>query len=206
MKKIILLFVVAVMLTFTMNSKADATTVDTIDNSNMAAGDYFLDFDSNKYDSPYYRKWDEDWDWQHNAIAETVTTATLSISAWDVDLLDGEIDNIYAWDNGVKTLIGSLGGSDNTWDFTTFNLGNNFFDDIATGLRVEIDIDSTNQIDVWYVTLAKSTLCINGGPNDPTCSEDPNPPVVPEPSTYLLLGSGIAGLAYWRRRQKAKKA
>jgi len=28
--------------------------------------------------------------------------------------------------------------------------------------------------------------------------------VVPEPSTYLLLGSGIAGLIVWRRRRKAK--
>ncbi len=31
------------------------------------------------------------------------------------------------------------------------------------------------------------------------------PNVVPEPSTYLLLGSGIAALAFWRRRQKSKK-
>lgn len=28
--------------------------------------------------------------------------------------------------------------------------------------------------------------------------------VVPEPSTYLLLGSGIAGLALWRKRRKLK--
>ncbi|VAV85754.1 hypothetical protein MNBD_DELTA01-136 [hydrothermal vent metagenome] len=31
-----------------------------------------------------------------------------------------------------------------------------------------------------------------------------NTSVVPEPSTYLLLGSGLAGLAFWRRRQKSK--
>ncbi len=34
-------------------------------------------------------------------------------------------------------------------------------------------------------------------------SYSPVPPI-PEPSTYLLLGSGIIGLAFWRRRRKLK--
>jgi len=198
MKKIILLFIVAVMLTFTMNNKADAVNVaDTI----QSPTGFFLDIDANKYAAPYYRGINEDWGWSHNAIGTPFTTATLNISAWDVDKASGEIDNIYAWDDGVKTLLGSLDGNDNAWAFTEFTLGNNFFNDIAAGLQVYMEISVGAGEAGWLVTLAKSTLCL-----DQCDKPNPNPGVVPEPSTYLLLGSGIAGLAFWRRRQKAKKA
>ncbi|VAV85820.1 hypothetical protein MNBD_DELTA01-876 [hydrothermal vent metagenome] len=207
MKKIILLFIVAVMLTFTMNNKADAVNaVDTIQYSNQAAGDHFYNVADGHVSHDTYRWYDEDWEWAHNAITTSIDiSATLNVSAWDVDKTSGEVDNIYAYDGGGGglgwTLLGSLNGSNNTWDFTVFNLSSAFYDDIFTGLRVKIDIDSTNTVDTWAVSLAKSTLCI-----DECTKPDPNPGVVPEPSTYLLLGSGIAGLAFWRRRQKAKKA
>ncbi len=198
MKKTLLLFVAAVILTLSMNSNADALTVaDTIE----APTGFFLDVDANKYSSPYYRWFGEDWGWSHNAIGTPFTTATLKISAWDVDLTQGEVDNIYAWDNGIKTLLGSLDGNDDTWAFTEFTLGANFFDDIAAGLQVSMKISVGLNEEGWAVTLAKSVLCLDG-----PCDIDPKPPVVPEPSTYILLGSGIAGLAFWRRRQKANKA
>lgn len=38
--------------------------------------------------------------------------------------------------------------------------------------------------------------------DDLTYSRSSDNNVVPEPSTYLLLGSGIAGLAMWRRKRK----
>jgi len=46
----------------------------------------------------------------------------------------------------------------------------------------------------------------DNSPNDFYLRQSPNEPVpvVPEPSTYLLLGSGIAALAYFRRRKMKK--
>lgn len=160
---------------------------------------YFTPTDSQKYDSPYYRWNGDDWGWAHSAVSGTFSTATLSVSAFDVDYdswstyYTGERDAIYAYDNGVKTFLGYLAGGNDIWSYTTFTLGSNFFDDIATGLQVWMGIDTTNE--GWAVSLAKSVLSLDGGslPN-------PNPNPVPEPSTLLLLGGGLAGLALARRR------
>ena len=94
---------------------------------------YFLDEDAHKYNDPYYRWYNGDWGWTHNGISGSATSATLNISAWDVDAASGEVDLIYAYDNGVKTLLGSLAGADDKWAHTTFTLSSNFFDDIAAG-------------------------------------------------------------------------
>lgn len=205
MKKLLLLFIIGIALTLSMGSKASATPIaDTIQYSSG----YFVDVDANKTTSPYYRWYNEDWGWTHNAISATFSTATLNISAFDVDYALGERDEVFAWNNsGVKTSLGFLAGSNNTWAFTEFTLDLTYFNTaIAGGLDVWIDIDSTNPYASYGfgdfgITLAKSTLCLDG-----PCDMDPKPPVIPEPSTYLLLGSGIAGLAFWRRRQQAKKA
>lgn len=163
---------------------------------------YFTPNSAATYDYPYYRWAGEDWGWTHNVIGGTFSTATLSISAFDVDWAGqpqygyaGELDNIYAYDNGVKTLIGSLSGENDQWSYTTFTLGSNFFDDIAAGLEVFMEIDARDE--GWAVALAKSVLTLDGGtlPN-------PNPGTtpVPEPSTILLLGAGLAGLGFARKR------
>ncbi len=160
---------------------------------------YFVPDAFSTYSAPYYRWYNEDWGWSHNAIAAPFATATLNISAWDVDAAASspEVDLIYAYDNGTPVLLGSLAGLDNAWGYSTFVLGANFFDDIVTGLQIWMDIDSTHQTNYWAVSLSKSVLSLDGGTLPP-----PNPHPTPEPSTFLLVGAGLAGAAAFRKRFK----
>ena len=162
---------------------------------------FFVPSEAEQYDSPYYRTASQDWGWTHGAIAAGFTSASLNISAYDVDT-DGkggasppEVDNIYAFNGTSWELLGSLQGFGDVWEFTTFNLGSQFFDEITNGLQVRIDIDANN--DGWQVTLAKSTLTTDG--SNPG---NPNPGgAVPEPATWAMMigGLGLVGLQMRRR-------
>jgi hypothetical protein len=159
---------------------------------------YFLPSGANWYDSPYYRDQYGDWGWTQGAIATSFTTATLNIGAYDVDSCCGEVDNIYAYDNGVAVLLGSLTGVSDDYSYSTFVLGANFFDDIALGLQVWVDIDSTGSGD-WLLTLSKSVLSLDEGALPPPT---PGGGPVPEPATWamMLLGFGFVGSVMRRKR------
>jgi hypothetical protein len=182
----IIIMVLGILLTF--GGLAAAGVTDTI----QAPTPYFVPTDAQKYDAPYYRWYGEDWGWTHNSIGGTITSAALNISAFDVDYDQGERDIIWAYDSGAWVNLGYLAGANDSWAFTNFPLGASFFDDIATGLQVKIEIDSTAA--GWAVTLAKSSLSIDGGTLPP-------PQPTPEPTTMLLLGSGILGLIGFGRKK-----
>lgn len=178
-----------------------AATTDTLQfgSSGTSSPTYFVNQDANKYNSPYYRSAGQDWGWTHNAIAGGFTSASLNISAFDVDA-PFEVDNIYAYDNGGAgwTLLGSLAGASDVWSFTNFVLGANFYDDIITGLQVKMDIDAANT--GWIVTLAKSALEVDGGRLPPPI------PAVPEPESYAMMLAGLGLVAAIARRRKANKS
>ena len=183
----------AIMATISIGSANAAAYTDTVE----ASTGFFLPAGAGPFDSPYYRDGSQDWGWQHGAISAPFSTATLNISAFDVDS-PFEIDSIYAYDNGVRTLIGTLTGESDSYSFSTFNLGANFFDDIAAGLQVDVDIDSENS--GWVLTLVKSAVAVDGGALPP-----PTPGAVPEPGTWAMFlgGFGLMG-GLMRRKQRSR--
>lgn len=159
---------------------------------------FFVPDETQTYNAPYYRWYNEDWGWTHGAVDPVLPgeDATLYISAWDVDA-PSEVDNIYAYDTDTAAwvLLGALIGNNNAWGYTTFVLNSMFYNELTTGLQVWIDIDSTNNFQNWAVTLAKSVLTVNGGTPPP-----PNPGVPDGGATVALLGAALVGLGALRRK------
>jgi hypothetical protein len=193
--KTIIAFLIAVA-ALAYGTIAQAATIDVVESPTG----YFVPTDAQKYDSPYYRWYGDDWSWSHDAIAGSITNAWLMISAFDVDAAQGEVDEIWADDNGTSVNLGNLSGANNIWNFTWFALPAALFDDIGAGLGVTIKIDVTDG--GWAVTLAKSVVCVNGDQSE--CTYNPQPGVIPEPSTILLLGAGLVGLGLWGRKRMVK--
>ncbi len=157
---------------------------------------FFVPTDGQKYDAPYYRWWNEDWGWTHTPIAEPFTSAKLWISAFDIDTYWGEVD-VISIVNGVPVTLGTMTGVNDQWSYAEFDV-TAFDDEIAAGLQVWINIDSTHNYDTWAVTLAKSVLTLDGAtPPAP-------PPGVPDGgSTAALLAAAIGGIGALRRKLTA---
>ena len=183
--------------------KVSAIELDTIDASSGQADTFFVPSAGLEFVDPYFRYEGEDWGWQHNAIVNPFTTATLSISAFDVDnpssfpLVDDEIDVIQGFDNATMDwlTIGTLAGSTDVYSFTTFDLDSSWFPEIQSGLMVRMLIDDLGT-GVWGVTLAKSVLSL-----DDATLPNPNPSAVPVPAAVWLFGSALLGLAGFGRRK-----
>jgi len=181
---------------------------DTIDATNGGPGTFFVPTLGQELDDPFYRDADEDWGWMHNPLAGGFTSASLNISAYDVDEapcsplpdIECEVDDIYVMDGATEILLGSLTGDNNAFSFTEFVLPASVFDDIETGLKVRMDIDATNTGN-WLVSLSKSVITTDGA--NPG---NPNPPAIPLPAAGWGLVAGIGALAALRRRRSAAKA
>lgn len=203
MNKYIAKFAVSTLTLWGLSTASFALPItDVQDFSNNTLTEYFVDIDANKYDSPYYRDESEDWGWTHNAIAgSSFSSIVLDISAFDVDS-PSEQDMISVFDGTNWVDLGNLLGLNDIWAFTTFDLTSYAWAEsqVNAGLQVKLDIDST--FDGWLVTLAKSTLTIDGGSQQcvPTPGIPCTPASVSESSSVALLGLGLVVLGLRRRK------
>ncbi len=159
-------------------------TMDYEDEGYFAPPDIILDH------SPWYRTSLEDWGWTHDLVtipsnATGIVAASVTISAWDVDAWDGQVDIISA--NGVQ--LGYLSGtSGREWGTTTFDLPTSVLDDLWEDGSVYISIDIDSDPSGHRVTLGDSVLSVTYSTG-----------AIPEPATVGLLGLG-ALMALKRRR------
>jgi hypothetical protein len=203
MNQYIAKFAVSTLTLWGLSTAASAVAItDTKDFSNNTATEYFVDIDANKTNDPFYRDRSEDWGWTHNAIAgSSFVSIVLDISAYDVDS-PSEQDKISVFDGTNWVDLGNLLGLDEIWAFTTFDLTSYVWAEsqVNAGLQVKMDIDTASA--GWLVTLAKSTLTIDGGSQQcvPTPGIPCTPTSVSESSSVALLGLGLVVLGLRRRK------
>ena len=145
-------------------------------------------------------------------VASTLTSATLVSSpggGWNALANVGVSNGGSACTGGGGGFVCSTGGvaalpfnGTYTW---VFDLGVATGTSLLTGLgeaSVKALYVDVNGRKTGAITSEPITIMTPCSPNDPTCGPGGNP--VPEPGTIFLMGSGLAGLGFWRWKKGTK--
>lgn len=160
---------------------------------------YSLISDSNSIN--YFGLYNHSVDFNPDALS--VTSATLRIDYAFINKSTGSSTNgnlspkeIYFISESGDTEIGQLTWyDDNLWHYDQFNLSSYILGVSGSNWSIGFKFnETTNGTDTFY--LDKSTLSGDYTPNEIGIVVESVPlTVVPEPSTFLLLGAGLLGLA-----------
>ncbi|MBN1509933.1 MAG: hypothetical protein JW955_24010 [Sedimentisphaerales bacterium] len=135
--------------------------------------------------TPFYRCSLEDWGWTHDvsndvpADATEIKSATLSILAWDVDDLAGEVDIVTVNNTQVGTLqgpsngvpvppvpaeaydvTGQPSGAFTRWSVTNFTLPQEVLQDLWLTGTLDVFLDIDHELNGDRVNIRSSTLTV----------------------------------------------
>jgi hypothetical protein len=143
------------------------------------------------------------WAYNYAAIVETITAATLTLGLYDHDS-SATGDQVAAFSVGgidltalLNAALEGAGGTSGEYNIYTINLPGTTFAALAAGTPgLSLDLQGPGlgilgNTDFNGAGLDYSTLSIT------TDTQQNN--VIPEPATWMLLGTGVAAVAFRRR-------